>query len=173
MIKECTNSREWISLEKACVELMGIQYRFKETNNLKDLFDQLLLTIHNNDLAEQATVLRLIRDEAFTALELEILTPVIINIAVNKNTDNSILARKCLVKKAFNHDHIIREKLTSMFDDFLQSEDQYIYKRLAELLFFLDYKDLRKRLMEKCKDSKDKDIEIVNIYTEFTEKYDF
>ena len=48
-----------------------------------------------------------------------------------------------------------------------------IYKRLAELLFFLDYKDLRKRLMEKCKDSKDKDIEIVNIYTEFTEKYDF
>ena len=58
-----------------------------------------------------------------------------------------------------------------MFDDFLQSEDQYIYKRLAELLFFLDYKDLRKRLMEKCKDSKDKDI--VNIYTEFTEKYDF
>lgn len=41
------------------------------------------------------------------------------------------------------------------------------------MLFFLDYKDLRKRLMEKCKDSKDKDIEIVNIYTEFTEKYDF
>ena len=171
MIKECTNSREWISLEEACIELMNIQYRFKEKNDIKDLFNQLLLTIHNNDLAEQATVLRLIRDNGFTALELEILTPVIINIAVNRNTDNSILARKCLVNRAFNHDHIIREKLTSMFDDFLQSEDQYTYRRLAELLFFLDYKDLRKRLMEKCKNSKDKNI--VNIYTEFTEKYDF
>ena len=171
MIKECTNSREWISLEEACIELMNIQYRFKETNDIKDLFNQLLLTIHNNDLAEQATVLRLIRDNGFTALELEILTPVIINIAVNRNTDNSILARKCLVNKAFNHDHIIREKLTSMFDDLLESTDQYIYKRLAELLFFLNYKDLRKRLMEKCKNSKNKDI--VNIYTEFTEKYDF
>ena len=171
MIKECTNSREWISLEEACIELMNIQYRFKETNDIKDLFNQLLLTIHNNDLAEQATVLRLIRDNGFTALELEILTPVIINIAVNRNTDNSILARKCLVNRAFNHDHIIREKLTSMFDDFLQSEDQYTYRRLAELLFFLDYKDLKKRLMEKCKNSKDKNI--VNIYTEFTEKYDF
>ncbi|MBI0068099.1 MULTISPECIES: hypothetical protein [unclassified Snodgrassella] len=171
MIKECTNSREWISLEEACIELMNIQYRFKETNDIKDLLNQLLLTIHNNDLAEQATVLRLIRDNGFTALELEILTPVIINIAVNRNTDNSILARQCLVNRAFNHDHIIREKLTSMFDDFLQSEDQYTYRRLAELLFFLDYKDLRKRLMEKCKNSKDKNI--VNIYTEFTEKYDF
>ena len=171
MIKECTNSREWISLEEACIELMNIQYRFKETNDIKDLFNQLLLTIHNNDLAEQATVLRLIRDNGFTALELEILTPVIINIAVNRNTDNSILARKCLVNRAFNHDHIIREKLTSMFDDFLKSENQYTYRRLAELLFFLDYKDLRKRLMEKCKNSKDKNI--VNIYTEFTEKYDF
>ena len=171
MIKECTNSREWISLEEACIELMNIQYRFKETNDIKDLFNQLLLTIHNNDLAEQATVLRLIRDNGFTALELEILTPVIINIAVNRNTDNSILARECLVSSAFNHDHIIREKLTSMFDDLLESTDQYIYKRLAELLFFLNYKDLRKRLMEKCKNSKNKDI--VNIYTEFTEKYDF
>ena len=60
MIKECTNSREWISLEEACIELMSIQYRFKETNDLKDLFNQFLLTIHNNDLAEQATVLRLL-----------------------------------------------------------------------------------------------------------------
>ena len=46
-----------------------------------------------------------------------------------------------------------------------------IYRRLAELLLFLNYKELRKRLMEKCKDSKDKNI--VNIYTEFTKKYDF
>ena len=46
-----------------------------------------------------------------------------------------------------------------------------IYRRLAELLFFLNYKDLRKKLMKKCKDSKDKDI--VEIYTEFTEKYNF
>ena len=160
-------SKEWITVNKDDTKVRVSQFYFRKTN---DLFEQILLAL-NDDAAEQATALRFLRNECPSASELEILTPVLINIAVNKNTDNSILARKCLVKKAFNHDHIIREKLTSMFDDFLQSEDQYIYKRLAELLFFLDYKDLRKKLMEKCKNSKDKDI--VNIYTEFTEKYDF
>ena len=91
--------------------------------------------------------------------------------AVNENTDNSILARQCLVNSAFNQNRTIRKKLTSMFDDFLKSDNQYTYRRLAELLFFLNYRDLRKRLMEKCKNSKDKNI--VNIYTEFTEQYDF
>ena len=135
------------------------------------IFEQILLALNNDKPNEHITALRFIRDDSFKDLELEILTPVLINIAVNKNTDNLIFARQCLVNSAFNQDRTIREKLTSMFDDFLKSENQYKYIRLAELLFFLDYKDLRKRLMEKCKNSKDKDI--VNIYTEFTEKYDF
>ena len=41
-----------------------------------------------------------------------------------------------------------------MFDDFLKSDNQYTYRRLAELLFFLNYRDLRKRLVKERKDSK-------------------
>ena len=135
------------------------------------IFEQILLALNNDNPNEQITALRFIRDGSFKDLELEILTPVLINIAVNRNTDNSALARECLVNSAFSEDRIIREKLTFMFDDLLKSENQCIYRRLAKLLFFLNNKDLRKKLMEKCKNSKDKDI--VNIYTEFTEKYDF
>ena len=160
-------SKEWITVNEDDTKVRVSQFYFRKTN---DLFEQILLAL-NDDAAEQATALRFLRNECPSASELEVLAPVIINMAVNENTDNSILARQCLVNSAFNQNRTIRKKLTSMFDDFLKSENQYTYRRLAELLFFLDYKDLRKRLMEKCKNSKDKDI--VNIYTEFTEKYDF
>ena len=160
-------SKEWITVNEDDTKVRVSQFYFRKTN---DLFEQILLAL-NDDAAEQATALRFLRNECPRASELEVLAPVIINMAVNENTDNSILARQCLVNSAFNQNRTIRKKLTSMFDDFLKSENQYTYRRLAELLFFLNYRDLRKRLMEKCKNSKDKNI--VNIYTEFTEQYDF
>ena len=52
-----------------------------------------------------------------------------------------------------------------MFDDFLKSEDDFIYMRLMELLRFLNYNDLRKRLIDKCKNSTDENI--VDVYTSF------
>ena len=161
-------SKEWINVNEADTKVRVSQFHFRKTN---DLFEQILFALNNDDLSEQATALRFLRNEPLRAPELEMLAPVIINIAVNGNTDNFILARDCLVNSAFNKNRIIRKKLTFMFDDFLKSENQCIYRRLAELLFFLNYKDLRKRLMEKCKNSKNKNI--VNIYTDFTEKYDF
>ena len=167
MTTEPIYSKEWINLNEADTKVRVSQFYLRKTN---DLFEQILLAL-NDDAAEQATALRFLRNEYPSASELEILAPVIIDIAVNRNTDNSVLARECLVNSAFSEDRTIREKLTFMFDDLLKSENQCIYRRLAKLLFFLDYKDLRKKLMEKCKNSKDKDI--VNIYTEFTEKYDF
>lgn len=44
-----------------------------------------------------------------------------------------------------------------------------IYRRVAELLFFLNYNDLRNRLMDKCKNSENEDI--VEIYTDFISQY--
>ena len=167
MTTEPIYSKEWINLNEADTKVRVSQFYLRKTN---DLFEQILLAL-NDDAAEQATALRFLRNEYPSASELEILAPVIIDIAVNGDADNSILARECLVNTAFNKSRIIREKLTFMFDDLLKFENQYIYRRLAELLFFLNYKDLRKKLMKKCKDSKDKDI--VEIYTEFTEKYNF
>ena len=52
-----------------------------------------------------------------------------------------------------------------MFDGFLRSEDDWIYMRLMELLCFLNYNDLRMRLIDKCKNSTDENI--VDVYTSF------
>ena len=161
-------SKEWINVNEADTKVRVSRFHFRKTN---DYLEQILFALNNDDPAKQATALRFIRDECISEAEFEILTPAIINIAINGNTDNLILARDRLIRSEFYCSYIIKEKLTSMFDDFLKTEDQYIYRRLAELLFFLNYKELRKRLMEKCKYSKDKNI--VNIYTDFTEKYDF
>ena len=161
-------SKEWINVNEADTKVRVSRFHFRKTN---DYLEQILFALNNDDPAKQATALRFIRDESLNESEFKILTPAIINIAINGNTDNLILARDRLIRGGFNRDYIIREKLTPMFNDFLKAEDQHIYRRLAELLFFLNYKELRKRLMEKCKNSKDRDI--VNIYTEFTEKYDF
>ena len=45
-----------------------------------------------------------------------------------------------------------------MFDDFLKSDDYYVYVGVARILIFLNYSDLRIRLTEKCKNSTDEDI---------------
>lgn len=128
-------------------------------------FEQLLLAINN--ISEQGTALRFIRDDDFDNSELEILIPLIIDIAVDGNVDNFIFAKKILIKNANND--IVREKLTSVFDDLLNSHDEYIYRRLAELLVFLNYLSLRNRLMDKCKSSENEGI--AEIYADFISKY--
>ena len=51
-----------------------------------------------------------------------------------------------------------------MFDDFLKSDDYYIYAGIARILIYLNYNDLRIRLTEKCKNSTDEDI--LELYTD-------
>ena len=111
----------------------------------------------------------MIRDEHFSDSELEILIPIIINIAVDGNIDNLPSAREVLFNNALNSNDIVRKKLISMFDDFLSSEDDWIYMRLSELLIFLNYNDLRKRLIDKCKNSTDENI--LDVYTTFLQDY--
>ncbi|HFP1927987.1 TPA: hypothetical protein ACHJ3A_004922, partial [Escherichia coli] len=83
------------------------------------------------------------------------------------NVDNLPFAKEILIKNANNN--VVRKKLTSIFDGLLNSQDEYIYRRVAELLVFLNYNDLRNRLMDKCKNSENEDI--VEIYTDFISQY--
>lgn len=123
-------SEEWFSVKEAENAYLSDKYYFKQSRNF---FEQLLLAISN--LSEQGTALRFIRDEEFDDSEFEVLIPIIIGIAVDGNVDNIPIAREILIKNMANP--IIREKLTSMFGEFLDSHDEYIYRRLAELLVFL------------------------------------
>ena len=97
MTTEPIYSKEWINLNEADTKVRVSQFYLRKTN---DLFEQILLAL-NDDAAEQATALRFLRNEYPSASELEILAPVIIDIAVNGDADNSILARECLVNTAF------------------------------------------------------------------------
>ena len=157
-------SKEWNSVKEADRELIVSKHNFRKTN---DYLEQILLAL--NDLSQQQLALEWIRDERFSDSELEILIPIIIDMAVDGNIDNLPYAREVLFKNAFNSNDIVRKKLTSMFDDFLKSEDDFIYMRLMELLRFLNYNDLRKRLIDKCKNSTDENI--LDVYTSFLQDY--
>ena len=157
-------SQEWNSVIEADRRLVASKHNFRKTNNF---FEQILLAL--NDQEQQQLALEWIRDEHFSDLELEILIPIIIDIAVDGNQDHLHYAREVLFNNAFNSNDIVRKKLTSMFDDFLNSEDDWIYMRLSELLIFLNYNDLRKRLIDKCKNSTDENI--LDVYTTFLQDY--
>ena len=153
-------SKEWNSVKEADRELMVSRHNFRKTSNF---LEQILLAL--NDISQQQRALEWIRDERLSDSELEILIPIIIDIAVDGNIDCLHYAREVLFNNALNSNDIVRKKLTSMFDDFLKSEDDFIYMRLMELLRFLNYNDLRKRLIDKCKNSTDENI--VDVYTSF------
>ncbi|MBI0068095.1 MULTISPECIES: hypothetical protein [unclassified Snodgrassella] len=153
-------SKEWNSVKEADRELMVSRHNFRKTSNF---LEQILLAL--NDISQQQRALEWIRDERLSDSELEILIPIIIDIAADGNIDRLPYAREVLFNNAFNSNDIVRKKLTSMFDDFLKSEDDFIYMRLMELLRFLNYNDLRKRLIDKSKNSTDENI--VDVYTSF------
>ena len=157
-------SKEWNSVKEADRELVVSKHNFRKTN---DYLEQILLAL--NDLSQQQLALEWIRDEHFSDPGLEILIPIIIDIAVDGNQDRLPYAREILFNNAFNSNDIVRKKLTFMFDGFLRSEDDWIYMRLSELLILLNYNDLRKRLIDKCKNSTDENI--LDVYTSFLQNY--
>ena len=146
-------SKEWNSVKEADRELVVSKHNFRKTN---DYLEQILLAL--NDLSQQQLALEWIRDERFSDSELEVLIPIIIDMAVDGNIDNLPYAREVLFNNALNSNDIVRKILTSMFDDFLKSDDYYVYAGVARILIFLNYSDLRIRLTEKCKNSTDEDI---------------
>ena len=75
-------SREWNSVREADRELMLSRHNFRKTS---DFLEQILLAL--NDLSQQQRALEWIRDEHFSDPELEILIPIIIDIAVDGNQD--------------------------------------------------------------------------------------
>ena len=156
-------SIKWNSLKKADHKFMISKHNFRKTD---DFFKQILSALnYEKGIDQQRIALKMIRDEHFSDSELEILIPIIINIAVDGNQDRLPYAREILFNNAFNSNDIVRKKLTFMFDGFLRSEDDWIYMRLMELLCFLNYNDLRMRLIDKCKNSTDE--KIVDVYTSF------
>ncbi|MFJ5332433.1 hypothetical protein [Pectobacterium versatile] len=162
MTIENIHSGEWNSVKEAENNFLSAKHYFRKSHCF---FEEILLIIRNT--SEQGTVLRFIRDEDFDDSHLEILIPIIIDIAVDGNIDNFSFARDILIKNSKNS--AVRNSLTSIFDELIASRDEYIYRRVAELLVFLNYNDLRKKLMDECK--RDNNNDIKEIYADFINKY--
>ncbi|MFJ5318482.1 hypothetical protein [Pectobacterium versatile] len=162
MTIENIHSGEWNSVKEAENNFLSAKHYFRKSHGF---FEEILLIIRN--ISEQGTVLRFIRDEDFDDSHLEILIPIIIDIAVDGNIDNFSFARDILIKNSKNS--AVRNSLTSIFDELISSRDEYIYRRVAELLVFLNYNDLRKKLMDECK--RDNNNDIKEIYADFINKY--
>ncbi|PIT53128.1 hypothetical protein BHC44_06615 [Snodgrassella alvi] len=154
-------SIEWLNLKESETNLFSSKYYFRKS---ECFFKQLLLAL--NTLSEQGTALRFIRDDDFNDEELEILIPIIIDISVDGNIDNIPIARDILIK--FKENKIVKNKLCSMLDNYLDSFDDFIYRRLAELLLYLNFSDLKIKLMNKCLKSNNNDL--IEIYQDFIEK---
>ena len=73
-------SQEWNSVKEADCELVVSKHNFRKTN---DYLEQILLAL--NDLSQQQLALEWIRDERLSDSELEILIPIIIDIAADGN----------------------------------------------------------------------------------------
>lgn len=73
-------SKEWNSVKEADRELMVSRHNFRKTSNF---LEQILLAL--NDISQQQRALEWIRDERLSDSELEILIPIIIDIAADGN----------------------------------------------------------------------------------------
>ncbi|MCO6537575.1 MAG: hypothetical protein J6569_07590 [Gilliamella sp.] len=155
-------SIEWLRLKESEKKLFSAKYYFKKSNLY---FDQLLFAL--KILSEQGTALRFVRDEDFDDKELDNLIPIVIEISIGGNIDHIPIARDILFK--YRHNNIVKKTLPKMVLKYLDSSDDFIYRRIAELLLELNYKELKNSFINKCKKSENKDI--VEIYNDFYEKY--
>lgn len=162
MKDKITFSNEWLKLKESETKLFSANYYFRKSASF---FEQLLLAL--DTVSEQGTAIRFIRNDDFNDHELEVLVPIIIDIAIDGNLDNSPVAKDILIK--YKNNKIIREKLSAMFSDYLNSFDDFIYRRLAELLLDLNYSELITELMALCKKSENEDL--IEIYDDFIGKY--
>jgi len=114
-------------------------------------------------MPEQGSALRLMMYESFSDSELEILAPVVIDIAVNGSVDNICIARDVLSK--YRNKNVIKTSLNNVVDKYLLSPDDWVYRRLAELLTEVGFRGALEKLMLICKNS-DND-NIFEIYKDF------
>lgn len=154
-------SKEWLLLKETEEKLFSRKYYFKKSNLY---FEQLLVALET--LTEQGTALRFVRDEEFDHKELEILIPIVVEIAIDGNIDHIPIARDILFKH--RNDDVVKNTLEKTISKYLDTSDDFIYRRIAELLLELNYKELKKFFINKCKESKNEDI--VEIYDDFYEK---
>ncbi|MET3496456.1 hypothetical protein [Variovorax boronicumulans] len=156
---------EWRVVKDAENSLLVSRFNFKRHADFKKFMLLALSTI-----SEQAAALRFLKEDApgLSNLELAEIAPVILDIAVDGSIDNLIIARAVLLQYSshfLDSRTVVENSLDNQIHRYLASGDEFLYRRLAELLVTLDLPNALEKLMLVCKNNENPDI--AEIYRDF------
>lgn len=120
-------------------------------------------------LSEQASALRLLRDEDVADADLQPVIAKVIDIAVDGNIDNAVIARRVLSK--YKKSKVVRDGIEKAMATHGKTQDEFVCRGLAELLAELDFVDMLKELLRRCKNSQNDSLrELYSDFTAFTDR---
>lgn len=149
---------EWRAMREAESQLLVRRHAFSRRDDFKEVILRAL-----NTLPEQDAALRFLKDDVagLGDAALAQLAPTLIDIAVDGNIDNLLVARSVLARYAshfLGSRKIIEDALDRVMDKYLSSEDEFLYRRLAELLVDIDFPDSLRQLLLACRGHDNADI---------------
>ena len=123
-----------------------------------DFFIQLQIAL--NSSSQQTNALTLIHDDGLNDDQLSQLLSTLINIALEGNDEQSVIAHKILVKN--NNNQSINQKIANLllinYINDLNYYDEIIYRRMTELLHDLNNSYLIEQFINRCKNIDDPEV---------------
>jgi len=162
--KYLANAHEWLTLNQAQQNLLIAKQNFRQC---PDFFVQLQIAL--NSSSQQAEALTLIHDNGLNYDQLNQLLPTLIDIALEGNNRQNIIAHKILVKNSNNQ--TINQKIVNLlinYLEFLNYYDEIIYRRIVNILYDFNNSVLTKQFINQCKNSDDP--EIAQKYPKFAQR---
>ena len=153
--KYLANAHEWLALNQAQQNLLIAKQNFLQC---PDFFIQLQIAL--NSSSQQTNALTLIHDDGLNDDQLSQLLSTLINIALEGNDEQSVIAHKILVKN--NNNQSINQKIANLllinYIDDLNYYDEIIYRRMTELLHDLNNSYLIEQFINRCKNIDDPEV---------------
>ncbi|MEI2431430.1 hypothetical protein RDV84_11625 [Lysobacter yananisis] len=149
---------QWRAMREADAALLACRFHLKKHADFAHILAQALACASERNLA-----LRFLRDDAgaLSDAQLAELAPAIVDLAVDGNLDDLIVARQTLVRYAARFTSsrgVVEDAVARVMDGYLAREDDFVLRRLAELLLDAGFAHALRRLLAACKDHMDPDI---------------
>ena len=145
--KYLANASEWLALNQAKQNLLIAKQNFRQC---PDFFVQLQIAL--NSPSQQTNALTLIHDDGLNDDQLSQLLSTLVDIALEGNNEQSIIAHKILVKNKNNQS--INKKIANLllinYIDDLNYYDEIFYLRITNLLYALNNSFLSEQFINRC-----------------------
>lgn len=157
---------EWRAMREADAALLACRFQLKQRADFVRIVAQALALPSQRNAA-----LRLLRDDAggLSDAALAELAPAIVDLAVDGPLDDLVVARQTLLRYAARFTSgrgVVQDAVERLIDGYLAREDDFVRRRLAELLLEAGFAQALRRLLAACKDHGD--AHIAEIYDDFS-----